>query len=110
MTTDTNLEFIRKKLDKIGMAIMYTMNNDVVKLPNDIVQYLKIDDIGQLWLTAHKPRYWVKNYEQCFPVRLFFYRKGVDFYIEMNGIAIVEGKEDLIAGENEISPGSILLR
>lgn len=110
MTTDGNLQFIRTKLEHIKSAVMYTMSNHVSRLPNDVILFLKADDYGQLWFTAHKPRRWVRHCEQSFPARLFFYKKGVDYYIDITGHAAIAGKEDLLALENEISPGRLLLK
>lgn len=110
MTTDFNLQFIRHKLTPIKNAVMYSTGNQAIKLTNDIVMLLKVDDEGQFWFAAHQPRYWIKNYEQCFPVRLFFYQKGTGFFIEATGNAMVAFNEEVALYKDEMNPGMILLK
>lgn len=110
MTADINLQFIRTKLEHIKSAVMYSMSNHLSRLPNDVIMFLKADDTGELWFTAHKPRRWVRHCERSFPARLFFYRKGVEFYIDITGTASIAGKEELAELENEIGPGRLLLK
>jgi len=65
------------------------MSNSLVKLPNDIVTALKIDEEGHLWFLSHHPVQSLKECEQTFPVRLHFFRKGFDFYVEVSGKATI---------------------
>lgn len=109
MTIDNNRLFIENRLNEISSAVMYSQSNNLGKLPNDIVTFYKMDDCGQLWFTGHKPKNWVRTYEQNFPARLFFYRKGVSFYIETNGIARIANKDEL-ANSNDIKPGTLLFK
>lgn len=89
MAIDTNLQFIREKIRELRNAIMYVTSNGLVKLGNDIVTALKVDEEGQLWFITNRPSYLLEEVEQSFPVRLFFYRKGVNFYIEVSGKATI---------------------
>jgi len=107
--TDHNLEFIQSKLQEVQSALMYIISNSVIRLPNDIIHFKRIDEEGQLWFTAHKPKPGTKVYEKSFPVHLVFYRKGTGFFIEANGIAQVAGKEES-ATDPEEGRGSILIR
>ncbi len=94
MIMDNNRVFIENKLNEISSAVMYSQSNNIAKLPNDVVMFVKLDDTGQIWFTGHKPRNWVRTYEQNFPVKLFFYRKGVGFYMETTGVASIVRKEE----------------
>jgi len=89
MRTDPNLQFIREKICEIRSAIMYSMSNDVVKLPNNIVNALKVDNEGNLWFSCNRPPEYVDQCEKSFPVRLHFYRKGAFFHIEVSGKATI---------------------
>ena len=110
MTTDYNKEFIQNKLSRIENAVMYPMSNNVGKLPNDVIHFLRVDDCGQIWFTGHKPRGWVRTYDQQFPVRLLFYRKGIDFYIETSGTATIANAEEILQNRNNIGQGSVLFK
>jgi len=90
MTTDPNLQIIREKIALLRTAVMYSMSNSLVKLPNDIVSLVKMDDEGQLWFLAHFPAQSLTECEAVFPARLHFFRKGYDFFVEVSGKATIE--------------------
>lgn len=110
MENDYKLLFIKNKLQQIKSAVMYTMNNAPVKLPNDVIEFESIDDDGLLWFSAHTPKQWEKAYELHFPVKLIFYRKGVDFYVEISGTAVVVNKQDVMHGGDNAYGGKMLLK
>lgn len=87
--TDSNLSQIRQKIYTLRTAIMYSLSNDVCRLPNCIVTAVKVDDSGQLWFTCPRPLLETTELEEGFPVRLHFYHKGVFFHLEVSGKAQV---------------------
>jgi general stress protein 26 len=109
MENDYKLMFIKNKLQQIKNAVMYSANNNIVRLPNDIVEFESIDDDGLLWFSAHIPRQWVKAYELHFPAKLIFYRKGIEYYVEITGTAVVVNKQDVIHSDNN-NGGKLLLK
>ena len=92
MQNDNNLLFIREKIYKLRTAVMYASSNSVVKLTNDIVTALDVDEEGQLWYVTNAPLQKVEQCEQNFQARLFFYKKGVDFFVEVSGDATIVDK------------------
>jgi len=110
MENDYKLMFIKNKLQQIKSAVMYATNSNIVRLPNDIVEFESVDDDGLLWFSAHIPRQWVKAYELHFPAKLIFYRKGVDYYVEITGTAVVVNKQDVMHGTNNIEGSKMLLK
>lgn len=91
MMTDSNLNQIREKIYVLRTAIMYSLSNDVCRLPNSIITAHHVDDEGQLWFSCPRPLQGVAEYQEGFPVRLHFYHKGVFFHLEVSGKAhIVE--------------------
>ncbi len=89
MTTDNNYQFIAEKISELRTAVMYSMSNDIVRLPNDIVTFVNIDDEGQLWFLSHLPQQLVTECEKEFPARLHFFRKGFDYFVEVSGKATI---------------------
>lgn len=87
--TDTNLSEIRKKIYKLRTAIMYTICDEVWRLPNSIVTALQVDDEGQLLFICQKPLHDIAEYDHSFPARLHFYHKGVFFHLEVSGKATI---------------------
>jgi len=110
MENDYKLMFIKNKLQQIKSAVMYATTSNTVRLPNDIVEFESVDDDGLLWFSAHVPRNWEKAYELHFPAKLIFYRKGVDYYVEITGTAVVVNKQDVMHGENNNQGGKLLLK
>jgi hypothetical protein len=108
MMIDYNLQFIEKKLSEAKTAVMHIDGNNVVKLPNDVVTFLKVDETGKLWFAAHRPRCGLRVYEQSFPLRLFFYRKGIGFYIETSGIATIAGMDDSASVDDQLEGGYLI--
>lgn len=110
MENDYKLLFIKNKLQQIKSAVMYPTSSNIVRLPNDIVEFESVDDDGLLWFSAHIPRHWIKAYELHFPAKLIFYRKGIDYYVEITGTAVVVNKQDVVHGANNIQGGKLLLK
>ena len=114
MAADTNLCFIREKIYKIRSAIMYTMSNELVKLPNNVVTAVRVDDEGQLWFLSKRPMQFVSECEQVFPARLKFYRKGISYAIEVSGKATImhhEGYPEMNADHsNALEEKEVLIK
>ncbi len=93
MAIDNNLQFIREKIYEIKTAVMYSMSNGVVRLPNSIVQVVKIDEEGNLWFVCTPSMRQLDPAECVFPARLHFYRKGKFFRVEVSGKATIMNNE-----------------
>lgn len=89
MSTDNNLQFIRKKIYAVKSAIMYSMSNELIKIPNCLVEAVKVDNDGHLWFICKSPSHQLDQCESSFPARLHFYRKGTFFHIEVSGKATI---------------------
>lgn len=110
MENDYKLLFIKNKLEQIKSAVMYSTNNNMGHLPNDLIEFESVDDDGLLWFSSHVPRQWMKAYELHFPVKLIFYRKGIDYYVEITGTAVVVNKQDAMYATNNSYNGKLLLK
>ena len=87
MSSDFNLRLIRDKIYEMRSAIMYNLSDEVIRLPNCIINVVKVDDEGQLWFMYDKPLYRAEQYPGLFPARLQFYRKGISYHLEISGPA-----------------------
>ena len=113
MITDTNLRFISEKIRELRTAVMYSMSDSPVKLPNDVVTFVKVDDEGQLWFLSHLPVQSLKGYEKHFPVRLHFFRKGRNFFVEVSGKATIVNKiatSNSFESQDIIIPNAVLIK
>ena len=108
MTTDNNFQFIRDKISELRTAVMYSMSNELVKLPNDIVTFVNIDEEGQLWFLSHLPMQLLSECEKVFPARLHFFRKGHDYFVEVSGKATIVS--DINSAENKYGQNAVLIK
>ncbi|RYY67102.1 hypothetical protein [Flaviaesturariibacter aridisoli] len=79
------LAFLQEKIRLIGSAIFFNQSDAVLKLPTSLVSILKTDEYGYVWFFVKKPNQEVKQFEQDIPVRLDFFRKGVDCFLQVSG-------------------------
>src|SRR5262249_31926268 len=89
MVRDSNLQFVREKIIQLRHAVMYATSNGLVKPENDVVTAVDVDDEGHLWFTADKLPRLIDAYDKCFPARLRFYRKSLEFWMEISGKATI---------------------
>ena len=93
MASDMNLQFIREKIYEIRHAVMYSMSNGLVRIPNSIVSVIKVDNDGHIWFLCNPPAQNIEECEWVFPARLQFYKKGKFFRLEVSGKATVMNNE-----------------
>lgn len=90
------LHFLQDKIQEIGSAIFFNLSNAVLKLPTSIVTTLKVDEFGYVWFFIQRPKQQLNEFEQEFPVRMDFFRKGKDFSIQIMGKgSVVSDPEEL---------------
>ena len=108
MVTDSNFRFISEKISELKTAVMYSMSNGLVRLPNDIVTYVNIDEEGQLWFLSHLPHQLLSECEREFPARLHFFRKGYDYFVEVSGKATIVS--DISSGGSSRENNAVLIK
>jgi general stress protein 26 len=79
------LSFLKEKIHQIGSAIFFNQSDAVLKLPTSLVTTMKVDEFGYVWFFIKKPHQDIKEFESEFPVRLDFFRKGVDYFLQVIG-------------------------
>lgn len=87
MTNTLHISFLREKIEDIRSALFFSMSESVLRLPNSLVSALQVDEIGNIWLLAPRPKQQIKEFEQRFPVQLNFYQKGKEYYLNISGNA-----------------------
>ena len=89
MDANYQLSFLQKRIEEIGSAIFYNLSESVLKLPTSIVTTLKVDDYGFVWFLVQKPRQQLSQFEQEFPVKLDYYKKGLGYFLQVSGMGYV---------------------
>ena len=64
------------------------MSNELIKVPNCLITLLRMDEEGHMWFQCKAPIAY-KPDEQSFPARLHFFRKGFNYFIDVNGSATI---------------------
>ena len=89
MQTTQQLTFLQEKIKEINSAIFFNLSDSVLKLPTSLVNTLKVDDFGYVWMFFKKPKQHLKEFENGFPVRLDYFKKGSSSFLQIMGKAWV---------------------
>src|SRR6476659_11243868 len=93
---DTVQVFLREKIKNLGSAIFFNQSDAVLKLPTSIVRIINVDEYGYIWFFIQKPPQQLSEFEKEFPVKLDFFRKGLDYSLQVIGNGyIVSDPEEL---------------
>lgn len=96
MPTTSQLQFIQQKITEINSAIFFNLSDAVLKLPTTVVSTLKVDDYGYAWFIVKKPKQNLDAFETEFPVRLDYYKKGKEAFLQIMGKAsLVNDPEEI---------------
>jgi hypothetical protein len=87
--THSNLDFLRSRIYEIKSALFSDSDKLSFKIPTCIISVLKVDHNGDLWFLMNQPEYHMSCYGHSFPASLSFYRKGVNFSLNVQGMAAV---------------------
>ena len=83
------LNFLQQKIQEIGSAIFFNLSDSVLKLPTSLVSTLKVDDYGYVWFVVRKPQQHLQEFENEFPVRLDYFKKGSEYFLQVMGKGFV---------------------
>ena len=94
--------FLQDKIKHLGSAIFFNQSDSVLKLPASIVRILHIDEYGYIWFFVQRPPQQLTEFEKEFPVKLDFFRKGLDYSLQVigNGYIVNDPEELLIVTSN----------
>jgi hypothetical protein len=94
---DTRQLYLQEKIRNLGSAIFFNQTDAVLKLPTSIVRIVHVDDYGYIWFFVQKPQQRLTEFEKEFPVKLDFFRKGLDYSLQVIGTGyIVNDPEELL--------------
>ncbi|MGC4101968.1 hypothetical protein [Ferruginibacter sp.] len=102
-----NLLFIREKIQEIKIALFKSEIDSELKLPNNVVQTLKVDDEGNAWFFTTIKNYSPGQIDKPFFAQLDYYKKGSDCRLHLSGEGSIvnDAGYDLCAIENQASEG-----
>ena|SRR5688572_1150034 len=89
MATNQQLSFLQDRIRDIGSAIFFNESDSVLKLPTSIVSTVRVDDFGFVWFFITKPKQNLREFENDFPARLDFFKKGKTYFLQVIGKGMV---------------------
>src|SRR2546423_6648582 len=93
---ETQKLFLQEKIKNLGSAIFFNQSDAVLKLPTSIVRIIHVDEYGYLWFFMQRPPQQLNEFEKEFPVKLDFFRKGMDYSLQVIGKGcIINDPEEL---------------
>ncbi|HYE53390.1 MAG TPA: pyridoxamine 5'-phosphate oxidase family protein [Chitinophagaceae bacterium] len=96
MLTETQLNFLREKIQELRTALFFNTSNAVLRLPTCIINTLKVDEAGQIWFFVNRPEQYLHEFDREFPARLDYFCKGKRFFLNITGKAyIITDPEEL---------------
>jgi hypothetical protein len=79
------IEFLQDKIREIGSAIFFNLSDSVLKLPTSIVNTIQVDEFGYVWFFVKKPKQDLREFETEFPVRMDYFKKGKECFLNIMG-------------------------
>jgi len=94
--------FLKDKIKNLSSAIFFNQSDAVLRLPTSIVRILHIDEYDYIWFYVQKPVQKLTEFEKEFPVKLDFFRKGLDYSLQVlgNGYIVNDPEELFIVTTN----------
>src|SRR5438309_1119225 len=86
---ESTTKFLQERIEEIGSAIFYNLSDSVLKLPTSVITSLKVDEYGFVWFCVQKPTQKLSEFDQEFPVKLDFYKKGKGYFLQVIGRGFV---------------------
>ena len=89
MFTETQLNFLREKINELRTALFFNTSNAVLRLPTCIINTLKVDEAGQVWFFVNRPEQYLHEFDREFPAKLDYFTKGKRFFLNLTGKAFI---------------------
>jgi general stress protein 26 len=91
---DENLVFLKEKIKDIKIALFKSEINSELRLPNNIIQTLKVEDDGTIWFFTSCSGDHAQNIDKSFYAYLDYYKKGTECRLQLSGRATIVEDDD----------------
>src|ERR1700754_887659 len=98
-TTEQKLEqgILKSKIMDLQSALFFTESASIVKLPTHVISDVEVDGEGNIWFVIPKPTMHIEAFEKEMPAKLDFFKKGMDFFVKVRGVATLLTESDEIS-------------
>lgn len=91
---------IKEQIMTLGSALFFTENESLLKLPVHVINNVQVDEQNRIWFLIQRPTQALTEFDQELPAKLDFFKKGISFYMKINGTAMIV---DNVAKVNALS-------
>lgn len=84
------IEMLESKIVELQSALFFTESSSIVKLPTHVISDVELDKEGNVWFVIPKPAMHIEAYDKEIPAKLDFFKKGMDFFVKIRGIAFLQ--------------------
>jgi hypothetical protein len=83
-------EMLKSRIMELKSALFFTESNSIVKLPTHVITDVELDNEGQIWFVIPKPAMHIEAFEKEIACKLDFFKKGMDFFVKIRGVAFLQ--------------------
>ena len=87
MTPDLTIHFLQGKIMELQSALFFMESESVLRLPTQVISAEGINDKAQIWFMISRPSQNLHEFDNEFPVKLDFFKKGKEFFVKLQGTA-----------------------
>ncbi|MCF3107643.1 hypothetical protein LL912_02510 [Niabella sp. CC-SYL272] len=91
MNTEIQVEFLKDKIRELGTALFYDQSDQVLLCPTSFIKTFDFDLCGNICFFVERPYVDINGMHTQFPAQLHFHKKGVEWSIDLNGTASIDG-------------------
>lgn len=89
-TQEQETSLLKSKITELQSALFFTESKSIVKLPTHVISEVEMDSEGAIWFVIPKPAMHIEAYDREIPAKLDFFKKGMDFFVKIRGIAYLQ--------------------
>ena len=89
-TITTEMQTLKSKIMELQSALFFTESKSIVKLPTHVISDIEMDEEGNIWFVIPKPAMHIEAFEKEIPAKLDFFKKGMDFFVKVRGVAYLQ--------------------
>lgn len=94
MARGNHMDFCGDRLRDLQTAIFTDFSDAVLKFPTNVISIENVDNLGNIFFRVRKPYRDTSGMSQRFFARLQFYNRKFDYYITVEGWAVIVPGED----------------
>ena len=92
------LPFVQEKVLDLQDALFFNSCDTPLKIADQLIHARSVDELGQIWFVVPRPKQRIEEFDQEFPVRLDFFKKGKQFYLKVAGKAFIVNDPEELSG------------